>query len=102
MEMLRNARSYLRIMKETCMKEVSPECRIFLFGSVARGDYRIDSDVDVLVVVPELKDEWDRSRISTLLHKAVNAQEPFEIHVVTPEEFREWYLRFIDVYEEIK
>ena len=101
-EMLRNARRYLRIMREACIREISPECRIFLFGSVARGDYRFDSDIDVLVVVPGLKDEWDRSRVSTLLHKVVNAQEPFEIHVVSPEEFREWYLKIIDVYEEIK
>ena len=27
--------------------------RIILFGSVARGDYREDSDVDLLVVTPE-------------------------------------------------
>jgi predicted nucleotidyltransferase len=44
--------------------------------------------VDVLVIVPNIKDEWDRSKISVKLHKAINAWDPFEIHVITPEEYK--------------
>ena len=35
--------------------------RIILFGSVARGDYREDSDVDLVVVTPESTHDlqWD-------------------------------------------
>ncbi len=32
--------------------EVEPEAKVMLFGSRARGDYREDSDWDVLIVVP--------------------------------------------------
>lgn len=99
--MLKNARQYLKVIKEVCVNEISAECKVILFGSVARGNYRLDSDVDVLVIVPNIKDEWDRSKISVKLHKAINAWDPFEIHVITPEEYKNWYSKFIDVWEEI-
>lgn len=42
----------LRQMVETIVNEVAPET-IILFGSRARGDARVDSDVDLLVVETE-------------------------------------------------
>ncbi|WP_338598672.1 nucleotidyltransferase domain-containing protein [Sulfolobus tengchongensis] len=86
----------------SALKKAKLSARIFviLFGSVARGNYRIDSDVDVLVITSKVKDEWDRAKISLILHNAIMVEEPFEIHVATKEEFESWYKRFINVYEE--
>ncbi|MDP2830206.1 MAG: nucleotidyltransferase domain-containing protein [Sulfuricellaceae bacterium] len=42
----------LHQMVETIVREVAPET-IILFGSRARGDARLDSDVDLLVVESE-------------------------------------------------
>lgn len=36
-----------------CIVEIVPPLRIILFGSAARGEMKPDSDLDVLVVVPE-------------------------------------------------
>lgn len=45
--------------------EVYQPTRIFLFGSVARGDAGVDSDYDVLVVVPDdAPPERRRSRLA--------------------------------------
>jgi hypothetical protein len=37
----------------------APNFRIYLFGSRARGDHRSDSDVDVIIPVPDCPDEAD-------------------------------------------
>ena len=61
--------------------------RILLFGSVARGEYREDSDVDLLVVTPEqnLDLQWDVARDATdlLLRDGVLAS----VLVVTAEQW---------------
>lgn len=39
-------------IKESLMKRFGPAVKITLFGSVARGGYGADSDIDVLVLLP--------------------------------------------------
>jgi predicted nucleotidyltransferase len=61
--------------------------RVILFGSVARGDSREDSDVDLLVVTPErdLSLQWDVARDATdlLVREGVLAS----VLVVTTEQW---------------
>lgn len=99
---LKNARAYVRAIKEFCISNIDPECRVILFGSVARGDYRPDSDVDVLVITRRVKpgDPEDRARVSEAIYGFLGFRSPIELHVVTPEEYEGWYRHFIDVYEE--
>lgn len=35
------------------LKTIAPEAKRILYGSRARGDYRVDSDVDVLILLPD-------------------------------------------------
>jgi predicted nucleotidyltransferase len=37
------------------LAEAAPDARVILFGSRARGEERVDSDLDLLVIEPELK-----------------------------------------------
>ena len=97
---LENARHYLRLIKEVCVREIDPECRVLLFGSVARGNYRADSDVDVLIITDRAKTAWDRAAIEAKVERELDLDDPFEFHVVSKGEFEMWYKRFIDVYEE--
>ena len=56
--------------------------RIILFGSAARGEMRPDSDIDVLVVMPE---GTKRREIEGQLYvKMLGMQVPVEIVVATP------------------
>ena len=61
---------------------------MILFGSVARGDYRPDSDIDILVVSNHHNEIWPKiSRIigDTLLEKG----ELLSIHVMPEKIFNE-------------
>lgn len=105
LEVLRNARTYAKMIKDFCVKEIDKECRVILFGSVVRGNYRIDSDVDVLVIVnKKLDDAIERSKIRVKIFDYLGGLEysPIELHVITPKEYEDWYKHFLDVYEEIK
>lgn len=39
------------------LRGVLPDARVFLYGSVARGDFNLSSDIDLLVVSDQLPDE---------------------------------------------
>lgn len=91
----RRRQHYLRQIKQL-MKRKVPDAKVYLFGSVARGDFWINSDIDVLIVSPSMpKQTMERSRISAEVHSAIGHGSPFEFHLVTPDEMN-WYERFID------
>ena len=63
----------------TVVKKIDPSAKVYLFGSVAQGTYLLSSDIDILIisrVKPEII-------ISRLWREGI--EDPFEIHVVTPE-----------------
>jgi uncharacterized protein len=63
------------------VEEVHP-LRIILFGSAARSEMGPNSDIDLLVVMPE---GVHRRRIAQLLYqKIIGLGAPFEILVATP------------------
>mgnify|MGYP001555514195 CR=1 FL=1 len=50
---------------EVLARAAGSSARVILFGSHARGEARADSDIDFLVIEPEVEDrhrEWDRLR----------------------------------------
>ena len=91
---------YLRRIKEA-VRRFDREARVLLFGSFAKGTYRPDSDIDVLVVT-KLADKLERRlEIRVRIAEDIGRCTPFEIHIVTPREYEEWYTKFIDRYVEI-
>jgi predicted nucleotidyltransferase len=63
------------------VEEVHP-LRIILFGSAARGEVGPNSDIDVLVVMPE---GVHRRRTAQLLYQKISGLgAPFDILVATP------------------
>ncbi|MDK2464680.1 MAG: nucleotidyltransferase domain-containing protein [Candidatus Korarchaeota archaeon] len=85
---------YARRMREVA-RRVDPEARVILYGSRVSGEARPDSDVDVLVVTRVAGDAWARARLRVEIAREIGDYTPFEIHIVTPEEFERWYGRFI-------
>ena len=72
------------------------EVRVRFFGSVLTESFDAESDVDVLVVsrnTPPRLDE--RSRLVAELWSRIGFASPFEIHLITEEEYEDWYSHFI-------
>ncbi len=101
-EVLENWRLYV---ERLCGKalELLGVVRVVVFGSVARGDWSADSDIDVLIISPNApEDPWERARIVVALREAASeAASLLELHIVTPEQYLRWYKKFIDVEIEI-
>ncbi|GAA6735027.1 hypothetical protein YIM1640_21860 [Thermus oshimai] len=57
--LLEEARAYAKRVREAL-----GEAEVYLFGSVARGDFNLESDLDLLVVSPALpQDPLERARL---------------------------------------
>ena len=63
--------------------------RIILFGSRARGDAKIDSDLDLLVVTHEATPTQQREYRQSLYRVCRGFGVPVEPHVMTEETFEE-------------
>jgi predicted nucleotidyltransferase len=81
-----------REVKDIVSKEV--EARVFVFGSVVRGDYCIGlSDIDIAIVSDEFENREVKLRVYTILYEKY-FDSPIEFHLLTPKQW-ELYLRFI-------
>ena len=69
-------------------REVLGEVEVYLFGSYARGDWLVDSDIDLIVVSPGLRG-LDFGRRYALLRRLLPLDRGFEILAYTPEEFED-------------
>jgi len=78
-----------RKVKEV-VKRVDPNARVYVFGSVVRGDFTATSDIDILVVTNDLRKKYE---VMVEVYREVDA--PVELHVVTEDLMKRWYLRFI-------
>ena len=87
----------LDLIKES-VKTTAPGAALFLYGSYARGDYREDSDIDILILVDMDKDkipmaEEDRItyplfdiefKTGTIISPMVYTKKAWTNHRVTP------------------
>lgn len=72
----------------TIIDELVSACdplQVILFGSVARGEDGPDSDIDVLVVLPNV-DRARRHEVVARLRRAVTAPVPVDVFVTDPSE----------------
>jgi len=69
-----------------------PDSRVILFGSRARGGAGPNSDIDFLVVEPEVKDRVaEMVRLRAVLHPLLRHYLiPVDIVVVSREQYRYW------------
>jgi predicted nucleotidyltransferase len=78
-------------MVQAIVEETDPD-QVYLFGSRARGDARIDSDLDLLIVDREPLGSG-RPRIERI-NRVYDALAPFrvptDVLVYTPEEVARW------------
>jgi len=66
----------------------APGSKVILFGSHARGDAKADSDVDFMVVEPDVKDRHaEMVRLAEVLRPLML---PVDVVVVSAERFEYW------------
>jgi predicted nucleotidyltransferase len=75
-------REALEAFTQRLVEQFAPE-QIVLFGSMARGEARWDSDADLLVVMPY---EGEPREMVEALLAAGNADFPLDLHLRRPEE----------------
>ena len=93
-------REYVKVIKRKAVNLLG-HVNVYVFGSVVEGDYTLSSDIDVLIVSEKVpKKLSSRARITVEILKEIGIFSPFEIHLVTPDEF-DWYKCFIKKLEEI-
>jgi len=81
-------------LKKEAQKNLK-DVKVFLFGSIVRSEAEPGSDIDILIVSPDLKDSEQRSKIRTKIFKKTGLGSPFEIHLITPKDYQDWYGHFI-------
>jgi len=96
----KNLEYYLKEMLNTARK-YDEKARVILFGSYVRGDMKPDSDIDILIVTDIAGNVRDRLKLRLEIASKIGRDTPYEIHIVTPNEYRNWYKRFIDEYREV-
>lgn len=99
-EYLDNIANYLKKIKDVC-KRFDSNCRLMVFGSYARNSMSVESDVDLLIITDNAINPLWRGRLLASIAKEIGLVTPFEIHIITVEEYENWYRKFIDTSIEV-
>ena len=83
------------------VKQRDPDARMMLFGSAVKGELRPDSDVDLLIITDIAEKLDERIKLRMEMVKILGEGSPFEIHIITDEEYENWYRKFIDRFLEL-
>lgn len=94
-EYFENYRFYCKIIKDEAEKTLG-DVEVIVFGSILKGKFNPRSDIDVLVISENLPSEYEeRARIKTKIKSKISSFSPFQIHLALPEEYQNWYKKFI-------
>lgn len=82
------------------LKNASQPSQIILFGSYARGDATVDSDLDLMVIKPKVDDRFkDVVELGRVLSPL---RLPVEVLVTSEETFNEWSTTPGNIYYEVR
>lgn len=90
----KNYKKYAKIIKKEAEK-ILGKVKVFVFGSILKED-EVAKDIDILIVSPKLKNSSEKSKVKAQLWKKLKLFYPFEVHLLNPEEYKNWYSRFIE------
>jgi predicted nucleotidyltransferase len=87
--------------QKACGKRIRRGQSIFVWFSGQKKS-EPGSDIDVLIVASQFENPLKRSKFYLKVNQKIGFLSPFEIHLITPKEYKEWYQYFIKEKIEIK
>lgn len=91
----KNYRSIVKKIKQEGEKLLG-NAKTIVFGSVVQNKWTPKSDIDILIISDQLPADWEKRRIiKTALKSKIGLFLPFQLHLVTPEEYESRYKKFI-------
>jgi len=88
-----NLNFYLKEIKKL-VKSLVPDAKVYLFGSVIKGNYSIGlSDIDIAIVSKDFENRDKKLKVLDVLLKKF-FESPFEFHVLSENQWK-YYLNFI-------
>lgn len=82
---MENINKEIEYIKEQIVSKYKPKY-IILFGSVAKGIYRDDSDIDLFIV----KDTDNKRKLLTDIYVDVDSNIPYDLVLYTAKEWNEY------------
>lgn len=80
--MIVNVDYYVNKITEEIINKFNPT-KIILFGSIANGTYKSDSDIDLCII----KDTQNKRNLTANIYTEIDCEMPFDILVYTNEEW---------------
>jgi predicted nucleotidyltransferase len=80
--MIVNVDYYVDKITEEIINKFNPT-KIILFGSIANGTYKSDSDIDLCII----KDTQNKRNLTANIYTEIDCEMPFDILVYTNEEW---------------
>lgn len=81
----------LKLKVKQSIKMIDPDARVILFGSRARGDNKITSDWDFLILISQHIDEQEKKRIrDKLLDTELEAEEVISSLIFSKEKWNSY------------
>ena len=93
-EYFENYIAHARKIKEIARK-ILTDASVLVFGSAVQQEYSPGSDIDILIISSEIPSDLFSQAALKVKIKEKFPGAPFEIHLVTPEEYENWYKNFI-------
>jgi len=85
---------YAKIISQRA-KRILNDAEVIIFGSIVKGNYSIESDIDILIISKKIPESlFEQTKFKDKLLKRFNAN-PFELHLATPEIYENWFKNFI-------
>jgi uncharacterized protein len=83
-------------IKNKAIKVLGKDVKVLVFGSIVKENWTLNSYIDILIISKNLNKNWFKNTpIKLKIKKAIGLFSPFQIHLATPEEYENWYKKFI-------
>jgi predicted nucleotidyltransferase len=91
----KNYKEYAYEIKEMALEHFGSNfMKLLVFGSMVKGNYRADSDIDIAIILRESMNEFERAKFVSLINKKFKLN-PFEIHIISIDVWEKWYKNFV-------